>query len=77
MPTELTVVARRDAAARQRAQASRDELIAAIDAAYVEGRTVREIAQETGLSFQRIYQLVTRPGGPGPRKLRMAGGEAA
>lgn len=74
--TELATLARKDAAIRVKAQAIRGDLLAAIDAAYVEGQTVRQIAEETGLSFQRIYQLVTRPTGPGPRKLRAESEEA-
>jgi hypothetical protein len=71
MPTDtLARLVERDAKARLRARETRDDLLAAIDEEYRGGRTVRELAERTGLSFQRIYQLVTRPGGPGPRRLR-------
>lgn len=78
MPIDtLTRLAERD---RKRALAFREgrgELYAAIDAAYRDGRTVRELAVLTGLSFQRIHQIVTRPGGPGPRRLRRTETETA
>ena len=68
----LKRAAKRDAAARLRAEQARADLLAEIDAAYTAGASVRAIAELTGLSFQRVYQLVTRPAGPGARPRGLA-----
>lgn len=59
-PYDATIrrLARRDAERRARADEARAELIAALRLAQESGATVRELAELTGFSFQRIHQLV-------------------
>lgn len=55
---KLARLADRDRAARVKATTARDELLAEIMQAR-SGATVREIAEATGISFQRIHELTT------------------
>jgi len=66
----LARLADRDRAARRKAEDARDELLEAILDVRA-GSTVREIAEATGISFQRVHELTT------VRNRRTAKGRAA
>jgi hypothetical protein len=63
---KLGTLAKRHRAAQDASTAATLAFLEALDSAYdTGGETIRSLAEITGLSYQRVWQLLTRPGRPG------------